>query len=58
VKNKFLHCTYIFVLNVRKLSCDWPSQCEVQLDCMCNMVDTDCVAIQPITEEQFTAVIE
>jgi len=45
------------VFNVRKLSRDWPSQCEVQLDCMCNLADTDCRAIERITEEQFTAVI-
>jgi hypothetical protein len=56
MKNKFLHCTHIFVFNVRKLSCDWPSQREVQLDCMCNTVDTDCRTIERIVEQQFTAV--
>jgi len=57
MKNKFLHFTHIFIFNVHKLSCDWPSQCEVQLECMCNMVDTDCRAKERIIVEQFTAVI-
>jgi len=40
------------------MSCDWPSQHDVQLDCMRNMMDTDCTVIQRTIKNSSVQLLE